>query len=95
MNSGCASRSVPSSRQLVTSVMTGELRLTAIGIGAGFVLQRRCCTLLARVAVRHHADGSAHLPGRVRAARGGVAGGLLPAGERAARTNPLVALRTE
>ena len=69
-----------SSRQLVTSVMAESFRLTAIGIARGIRPQRRGRYHSGSRAVRHHAHRPAHVPGRVRAACGGVAAGLLSAG---------------
>ena len=84
-----------SSRQLVTSVMAESFRLTAIGIVAGFVLSVGAGTLLARVLFGiTPTDPPTYLGVFVLLATASLVACYLPA-RRAARTDPLVALRTE
>ena len=84
-----------SSRQLVTSVMAESFRLTAIGIGAGFVLSVAAGTLLARVLFGiTPTDPPTYLGVFVLLAAASLVACYLPA-RRAARIDPLVALRTE
>jgi len=84
-----------SPRQLVTSVMTESFRLTAIGIAAGFVLSVGAGTLLARVLFGiTPTDPPTYLGVFVLLAVASLVACYLPA-RRAARTDPLVALRTE
>jgi len=84
-----------SSRQLITSVMAESCRLTAIGIGAGFVLSVGAGTLLARVLFGvTPTDPPTYLGVFVLLAVASLTACYLPA-RRAARTDPLVALRTE
>ena len=84
-----------SSRQLVTSVMAESFRLTAIGIVAGFVLSVGAGTLLARVLFGiTPTDPPTYLGVFVLLAAASLVACYLPA-RRAARTDPLVALRTE
>ncbi len=84
-----------SSRQLVTSVMAESFRLTAIGIAAGFVLSVGAGTVLARVLFGiTPTDPPTYLGVFVLLAAASLLACYLPA-RRAARTDPLVALRTE
>jgi predicted permease len=84
-----------SSRQLVTSVMAESFRLTAIGIVAGFVLSVGAATFLARVLFGiTPTDPPTYLGVFVLLATASLVACYLPA-RRAARTDPLVALRTE
>jgi predicted permease len=84
-----------SSRQLVRSVMAESFRLTAIGIVAGFVLSVGAGTLLARVLFGiTPTDPPTYLGVFVLLAAASLVACYLPA-RRAARTDPLVALRTE
>jgi predicted permease len=84
-----------SSSQLVTSVMAESFRLTAIGIVAGFVLSVGAGTLLARVLFGiTPTDPPTYLGVFVLLATASLVACYLPA-RRAARTDPLVALRTE
>jgi len=84
-----------SSNQLVTSVMAESFRLTAIGIVAGFALSVAAGTVLARVLFGiTPTDPPTYLGVFVLLATASLVACYLPA-RRAARTDPLVALRTE
>ena len=84
-----------SSRQLVTSVMAESFRLTAIGIVTGFALSVGAGTLLARVLFGiTPTDPPTYVGVFVLLATASLVACYLPA-RRAARTDPLVALRTE
>ena len=84
-----------SSRQLVRSVMVESFRLTAIGIAAGFALSVGAGTVLARVLFGvTPTDPPTYLGVFVLLAVASLVACCLPA-RRAARTDPLVALRTE
>jgi predicted permease len=84
-----------SSRQLVTSVMAESFRVTAIGIIAGFVLSVAAGNLLARVLFGiTPTDPPTYLGVFGLLAAASLVACYLPA-RRAARTDPLVALRTE
>ena len=84
-----------SSSQLVTSVMAESFRLTAIGIVAGFALSVAAGTVLARVLFGiTPTDPPTYLGVFVLLATASLVACYLPA-RRAARTDPLVALRTE
>jgi FtsX-like permease family/MacB-like periplasmic core domain len=84
-----------SSRQLVTSVMAESFRLTAIGIAAGFVLSVGAGTVLARVLFGiTPTDPPTYLGVFVLLASASLLACYLPA-RRAARTDPLISLRTE
>jgi predicted permease len=84
-----------SSRQLVRSVMAESFRLTAIGIVAGFALSVGAATFLARVLFGiTPTDPPTYLGVFVLLATASLVACYLPA-RRAARTDPLVALRTE
>ena len=84
-----------SPRQLVTSVMAESFRLAAVGIVAGFVLSAGAGTLLARVLFGvTPTDPPTYLGVFVLLAAASLVACYLPA-RRAARTDPLVALRTE
>jgi predicted permease len=84
-----------SSSQLVTAVMTESFRLTAIGIVAGFALSVAAGTVLARVLFGiTPTDPPTYLGVFVLLAAASLVACYLPA-RRAARTDPLVALRTE
>jgi predicted permease len=84
-----------SSRQLVTSVMAESFRLTAIGIVAGFVLSVGAATFLARLLFGiTPTDPPTYLGVFLLLATASLVACYLPA-RRAARTDPLVALRTE
>ena len=84
-----------SANQLVTSVMAESFRLTAIGIVAGFALSVAAGTVLARVLFGiTPTDPPTYLGVFVLLATASLVACYLPA-RRAARTDPLVALRTE
>ncbi len=84
-----------SSRQLVAAVMAESFRLTAIGLLAGFALSVAAGTLLARGLFGvTPTDPPTYLGVFVLMAGASLLAGYLPA-RRAARTDPLVALRTE
>ena len=84
-----------SSRQLVAAVMAEGFRLTAIGLLAGFALSVAAGTLLARVLFGvTPTDPPTYLGVFVLMAVASLLACYLPA-RRAARTDPLVALRTE
>jgi predicted permease len=84
-----------SSKQLVASVMTESLRLTAIGVAAGFALSLAAGTVLARFLFGiTPTDPPTYLGVFVLLAGASLVACYLPA-RRAARTDPLVALRTE
>ena len=84
-----------SSRQLIASVMAESLRLTAIGIAAGFALSLGAGTVLARVLFGiTPTDPPTYLSVFMLLAVASLVACYLPA-RRAARTDPLVALRTE
>jgi hypothetical protein len=84
-----------SSRQLVTAVMAESFRLTATGIVAGFALSVGAATFLARVLFGiTPTDPPTYLGVFVLLATASLVACYLPA-RRAARTDPLVALRTE
>ena len=84
-----------SSQQLIASVMGESLRLTAIGILAGFTLSVAAGTLLARVLFGvTPTDPPTYLAVFCLLAVASLVACYLPA-RRAARTDPLVALRTE
>jgi len=84
-----------SSNQLVTSVMAESFRLTAIGIVAGFALSVAAGSVLARVLFGiTPTDPPTYLGVFVLLAAASLVACYLPA-RRAARTDPLVALRTE
>jgi predicted permease len=84
-----------SANQLVTSVMAESLRLTAIGIVAGFALSAAAGTVLARVLFGiTPTDPPTYVGVFVLLATASLLACYLPA-RRAARTDPLVALRTE
>ena len=84
-----------SSHQLVASVMAESFRLTAIGIVAGFALSVAAGTALARVLFGiTPTDPPTYLGVFVLLATASLVACYLPA-RRAARTDPLVALRTE
>ena len=84
-----------SSNQLVTSVMAESFRVTAIGIVAGFALSVAAGSVLARVLFGiTPTDPPTYLGVFVLLATASLVACYLPA-RRAARTDPLVALRTE
>jgi predicted permease len=84
-----------SANQLVTSVMAESFRLTAIGIVAGFALSVAAGTVLARVLFGiTPTDPPTYFGVFVLLATASLVACYLPA-RRAARTDPLVALRTE
>ena len=84
-----------SSQQLVASVMAESLRLTALGIAAGFVLSVAAGTVLARVLFGiTPTDPPTYVGVFLLLAAASSIACYLPA-RRAARTDPLVALRTE
>jgi predicted permease len=84
-----------SSRQLITSVMAESFRLTTIGLVAGFALSAAAGTLLARVLFGvTPTDPPTYVGVFVLLASASLLACYLPA-RRAARTDPLVALRTE
>jgi ABC-type antimicrobial peptide transport system permease subunit len=84
-----------SSGQLIRSVMAESFRLTAIGIVAGFALSLAAGTVLARVLFGiTPTDPPTYLGVSVLLAVASLVACYLPA-RRAARTDPLVALRTE
>jgi predicted permease len=84
-----------SSRQLVASVMAESALLTAIGIASGFALSIGVGTLLARMLFGiTPTDPATYLGVFVLLAAASLVACYLPA-RRAARTDPLVALRTE
>jgi predicted permease len=84
-----------SARQLVISVMTESLRVTALGILAGFGLSAAAGTVLARFLFGvTPTDAPTYLGVLLLLAGASLIACYLPA-RRAARTDPLVALRTE
>ena len=84
-----------SANQLVTSVMAESFRLTAIGIVAGFALSVAAGTVLARVLFGiTPTDPPTYVGVFLLLATASLVACYLPA-RRAARTDPLVALRTE
>jgi predicted permease len=84
-----------SSRQLMTSVMTESFRLTAIGLGVGFVLSAAVGTVLARVLYGiTPTDPPTYLGVFLLLAAASLLACYLPA-RRAARTDPMMVLRTE
>jgi predicted permease len=84
-----------SARQLVVSVMAESFRVTAIGIVAGFALSAAAGTVLARVLFGvTPTDPQTYIGVFVLLAAASLIACYLPA-RRAARTDPLVALRTE
>jgi hypothetical protein len=84
-----------SSQQLITAVMVESFRLTAIGLVAGFALSATAGTVLARVLYGiTPTDPPTYLGVFALMATASLLACYLPA-RRAARTDPLVALRTE
>ena len=84
-----------SSQQLIRAVMAESFRLTAIGLLAGFALSVASGTLLARVLFGiTPTDPPTYLGVFALMAAASLLACYLPA-RRAARTDPLVALRTE
>ena len=84
-----------SSQQLIAAVMAESFRLTAIGLLAGFALSVAAATLMARVLFGvTPTDPPTYLGVFVLMAAASLLACYLPA-RRAARTDPLVALRTE
>jgi predicted permease len=84
-----------SGRQLVAAVMVESFRVTAIGIVAGFALSAAAATVLARVLFGvTPTDPQTYIGVFVLLAGASLIACYLPA-RRAARTDPLVALRTE
>ncbi len=84
-----------SSQQLIRAVMTESFRLTAIGLLAGFALSVASGTLLARVLFGiTPTDPPTYFGVFALMAAASLLACYLPA-RRAARTDPLVALRTE
>ena len=84
-----------SSQQLIAAVMAESFRLTAIGIALGFALSVAAATLLARVLFGiTPTDPPTYIGVFLLLATASLVACYLPA-RRAARTDPLVALRTE
>jgi ABC-type antimicrobial peptide transport system permease subunit len=84
-----------SPNQLIAAVMAESFRLTAVGIAAGFALSVGAGTLLARVLFGiTPTDPPTYLGVFLLLAAASLLACYLPA-RRAARTDPLVALRTE
>ena len=84
-----------SSRQLITAVVSESFRLTAIGIVVGFALSAAAGTILARVLFGiTPTDPPTYLGVFLLLAAASLVACYLPA-RRAARTDPLAALRTE
>jgi hypothetical protein len=84
-----------SSRQLISSVVSESLRLTVVGLGTGFGLSVAVATALARVLYGVSPTDPATYAGVfVLLAGASLLASYLPA-RRAARTDPMVVLRTE